>query len=229
MKKKDMAENYIGHKFFRLLVLEINRNGKKVRATCLCDCGKNVDKDFYSIKAKRIKSCGCYNNECRSLHGSKNKKHGHSSRLKERSRAYKTWASMLRRCYTPSASGFKKYGAKGVTVCDEWRNSFEKFLQDMGEPPESLSIDRIDNLKGYSKENCRWANSTTQARNRSNNILIEKDGKNITLAEFIEGSDLNYQTVLARYYRGWKVKDLLKPIKNGKISQIENSKKNWQD
>ena len=90
------------------------------------------------------------------------------------SRVYRIWSGMKTRCYLKSSRGYKWYGAKGITVCDEWLNSFEKFYEDMGDPPTNKhQIDRIDNDKGYNKENCRWVLSFQNNRNRRSTKLTE--------------------------------------------------------
>lgn len=84
-----------------------------------------------------------------------------------RTTTYKTWRSMKERVLNPLNSNFKNYGGRGITICDEWKNSFLAFYRDMGpRPSKNHSIDRIDNEKGYSKENCRWATKTEQSRNQ---------------------------------------------------------------
>lgn len=90
------------------------------------------------------------------------KKHGHSY-----GKTYKSWISMKSRCLCKTDKDFENYGARGIEICDRWKNSFENFLNDMGERPEtSHSLDRIDNTKGYSPDNCRWATKKQQATNR---------------------------------------------------------------
>lgn len=96
------------------------------------------------------------------------------------SREYGIWQSMIGRCYRKSNGSYKNYGAKGITVCDKWK-TFEGFFEDMGFCGD-LCLDRIDNTKGYSKENCRWVTHKQNNRNKSNNVIVA--GK--TLAEWAE-------------------------------------------
>jgi len=99
--------------------------------------------------------------------GAANRRHGHSPRNGKLSLTYHSWQAMKLRCYYPSQPGFKNYGARGIAVCDRWRNSFENFLADMGERPEGKTLDRYPNNDGnYEPGNCRWATLSEQQRNR---------------------------------------------------------------
>lgn len=91
-----------------------------------------------------------------------------------RTRTYRSWQAMKERCTNPSNTSYERYGAVGVTVCARWFSSFENFLDDMGECPAGLSIDRIENSKGYEPGNCRWGTADQQSQNRSMVKLSEE-------------------------------------------------------
>lgn len=86
---------------------------------------------------------------------------------KSNTREYSSWMSMKRRCYYKKAPNYSRYGARGITVCDRWLNSFENFLEDMGERPEGKTIDKINNDGNYEPDNCRWATSKEQKNNQN--------------------------------------------------------------
>ena len=90
---------------------------------------------------------------------------------------YMSWNSMKFRCLNKNSKDYKEYGAKGITICEKWINSFKEFYKDLGKKPEGYSLDRIDNTKGYFPENCRWASRSTQQQNKRNSCIWEIKGK----------------------------------------------------
>ena len=132
--------------------------------------------------------------------------HGHARNGK--SLTYRSWQQMIRRCHDPRSRTYPRYGAKGVTVCERWRQSFRAFLADAGERPSRFhSIDRFPNRSGnYEPGNVRWATATEQARNAKSNRLVTLDGRTLTLAAWCEEFGLNYFTVVSRLNAGWTPK-----------------------
>jgi hypothetical protein len=116
---------------------------------------------------------------------------------------WNSWVAMRQRCLDRKQANWKFYGGRGVTVSDEWRESFEKFLEDMGKMPRrGMSIDRIDNTKGYCKENCRWATRKQQHNNTSRTIYLEYKGVVKTMMDWAEKLGVPYGRLKARRKRG---------------------------
>lgn len=122
---------------------------------------------------------------------------------------YAIWAQMRYRCHVESHPFYQYYGGRGIKVCKRWQ-SFENFLADMGERPEGMSIDRIDNDDNYSKENCRWATQKEQMRNRRVTRKIEFEGKEYSLAELAERFNIHPCVLNGRIKRGWPTDRALK-------------------
>lgn len=128
-------------------------------------------------------------------------RHGHASGGK-RSRVYMVWDAMKRRCDTPTHREWHRYGGRGIAVCQRWL-VFENFLSDMGEPPEGLSLDRIDNDGPYSPENCRWATKARQQRNRRNVPTVTFNGETKTVPDWAEDLGIALHVLKRRFARGW--------------------------
>lgn len=141
-----------------------SRQGSRQYWRCLCDCGNESVVLAGRLVIGDTTSCGCMSSK--SKVGEFTKTHGHASA--GRTSTYSTWLSMRARCYSPACTAWKWYGAKGVTICDRWLESFEHFLADMGERPVGKSIDRIDPFGNYEPSNCRWATPLEQGRNKRN-------------------------------------------------------------
>ncbi len=110
---------------------------------------------------------------------------------------YQVWKGMRMRCLNPNEAGYKNYGGRGIYICERW-NTFANFLADMGQRPDRHSIDRIDNNGPYAPENCRWAISKVQSRNKRNNFLITHNGQTKTLQEWAEITGIHYGTLRSR-------------------------------
>ena len=157
-----------GQQFGRLVVTERAGNDKYYRAMwkCQCDCGEIRVESSSNLLRGLVKSCGCLRSE-----NSRNSiTHG-----KRKTRLYGVWSDMKTRCYNPKTHNYQRYGGRGITVCDEWLNDFQAFYDwamangyDENAPYMKCTIDRIDNDKGYSPDNCRWVDVATQNKNKSN-------------------------------------------------------------
>jgi len=185
-------------KYGRLQPLEmVGRN--RHRSTvwrCLCDCGNECVITSGAIRSGRATSCGCFAKE---VQLTRQKTHGLS-----KSREYKIWAEMIRRCHIQKSYSYPKYGGRGIRVCDRWRRSFENFYADMGpRPSPKHSLDRKDNNGHYEPGNVHWATAVAQARNTRNNRFIEHEGRRLTLAEWSEESGIAYSTLRQRLKNGW--------------------------
>ena len=118
---------------------------------------------------------------------------------------------MRQRCYNLNCPAYESYGGRGIEVCKEWNDSFWLFVEDMGERPEGKTIDRIDNDKGYYKENCRWVDRTTNIRNRRNTRKDNINGEVLTLPEIAEKYDISFSSVRSRWMRGDRGEELIRP------------------
>lgn len=196
MKTKDLT----GQRFGRLVArkrLPSLKPGDGFRWECDCDCGGHaVVKSRLLTYKNGTRSCGCLlleANRARPERRSTNVRHGHTSR--KVSPEYICWSSMIQRCTNPNHASYKNYGGRGVTVCQEWLESFERFLADMGPRLEKNSIDRIDPERGYDKGNCRWATHAEQGSNRRNNRMATAFGKRHSCAEAAALYDIPYSTI----------------------------------
>lgn len=182
---------------------------------CICkSCGKEFIADTGRIKSEGVKGCGCTHykkvSESRKTHGMTN------------TRLYSIWAGMKSRCYNKNEAAYKNYGGRGITVCEEWKNNFESFYEWSLKNgySDSLTIDRIENDKGYSPENCRWATNIEQVRNRRCALLYTINGKEKTLKEWCDIYNQKYKVVYNRIFiYGYDLKQALTKKKGERNGQ----------
>lgn len=195
-----------GRTFGRLNVIERVGSNRFNQAIwkCRCECGNETIVVGSAMLCGTTKSCGCLK-----VSGLSNFRHGHK-RLSGASRTYKCWQNMLTRCTNPNTRQWKDYGGRGIGVCKRW-HKFENFLADMGEAPADgkLSLDRLNNNKGYSKANCAWRTRSQQRRNsRGHMVYVVLDGKKMILKDAIaKARVVPYQTAVSRLYLGWSPYD----------------------
>lgn len=141
---------------------EAGKDPKRRYAKFQCECGAEFISQIESVKRRKTKSCGCLNTKTRVLSGKKKKTHGMTGTPE-----YYCWQGMKDRCYNKSSPSYDNYGARGITVCDRWINSFENFYNDIGKYyVEGLELDRIDVNGNYFPENCKWSTEQEQSWNQ---------------------------------------------------------------
>lgn len=188
-------EQMIGRTFGRLTVTGFyGTNGKKASFYCVCQCGKQVIRAGTNLKRKMKgeQSCGC----------ALKKHHAHGTRV------HGIWRGMRLRCEDPSYTQYEDYGGRGIQVCERWR-LFANFYEDMGEPGEGMSLDRIDVNGDYRPENCRWADRVTQQNNMRSNRHVEYKGETKTIAEWSRHTGLPYHVIRKRLNKSWPVEKAL--------------------
>lgn len=194
-------KNVIGQKFGRLLVVEQEFRDNRTWCKCICDCGTEAEVLQTRLLNGNTKSCGCLKIDGITERATT---HGMTGTITHRS-----WKGMKRRCHNPKDQKYVNYGARGITVCDEWKDSFETFLADMGECPEGHSLDRIDVNGNYEPNNCRWTDAATQSRNKTTTRRLEYDGRTQCLTDWAIEFGLNTTTLINRLKSGRSLEDAL--------------------
>ncbi len=188
--------------FTNLKVIRRSANNAqhKPQWVCLCSCGKEHIATAHHLTSGHTTSCGCRKaelNKTRNLtHGQARRKYGSPTKI------YFIWSSMRMRCNNPDHKSYKNYGARGIKVCPEW-DLFEQFYMDMGDAPfVGAEIDRKDNDKGYSKDNCRWTTAKVNNNNRRSNLKIHFNGEILSGQEISDRTGIRYNKVLSLYHKG---------------------------
>lgn len=203
-----------GQRFGRLQVIERAENSKtgKPMWKCICDCGTECVVHGSALVGGYTKSCGCYRRE---IPKTTRYVHGGCSR-RTRDRLYAVWNMMKQRCNDPNNRAYSSYGGRGIKVCDEWNGSYAAFREwayangyDENSTHRDCTIDRIDNDKGYSPENCRIANAKTQANNTRKTRYITYKGETKPFTVWAEEAGLKVATLRNRLKGGWQLEDAL--------------------
>lgn len=203
------ATDWTGYRYSYLTIIgpsEEKDSHGRVKWLVQCTCGAVRPMSVREIRKKektgRPISCGCMRRE---LIAQANATHGMTSHS-----AYGVWHSMVQRCTEPTHPAWKNYGGRGITVCERWRHDFGAFWADMGPSyQKGLDLDRKDNEKGYSPENCRWVTRTINCRNRRNTRHVTFWGREMTVKELSEKSGIKYTTLLYRLDHGCPLEKLI--------------------
>lgn len=187
----------LNKKYGRLTVVEycgIKNNSAMWK--CVCDCGNECVVSGISLRFGHTKSCGCIQKE---LLLNRNTKYINIPR-----RLYQIWYGIIERCTVPNSKNYKNYGARGISVCEEWKNPnifFEWAFQNGYK--DNLTIDRIENNGNYEPSNCRWSTMKTQQNNKRNNKKVCICGEEKTISQWCEIFGINRSTVFVRIHNGW--------------------------
>lgn len=205
-----------GQKFDRLTVIEyaFNKN-RKSYWICKCQCGNVKIVESYKLRIGHTRSCGCIAKETFEILKQKCTKHN-----MVKTRMYKIWQNMKRRCYSPKEKGYKYYGGRGIKVCDEWLEDFINFYNwamNNGYR-EDLTIDRINVNGNYEPNNCRWADRITQANNKRNNHFLTYNNETLTINQWARKLNIPRETIKTRIKKNLEIDKILKGGKeNGNI------------
>ena len=205
---KRVYEDLTNRRFGMLTVVSRAENrGHSIMWNCQCDCGSTSVASSSNLRNGTTRSCGCQ----RIKHGKKG------------TRLYNIWGGMKARCYRKSHIWYKRYGGRGITICDEWVHDFQAFYDwaMANGYRDGLTIDRIDNDRGYSPDNCRWATEKQQKNNRTSfNVVVEIHGKAQTLAQWAEETGILYTTLYRRYTAGLRGENLIAKTQKHKARHI---------
>lgn len=196
-----------GKRFGKLTVIKKHNQDKwgGWNWLCMCDCGNETVVSGGHLRGLKTKSCGCSRKE------TKNFTHKMTG-----SRLYKVWHAMKSRCYYEKSEMFKHYGGRGITVCDEWKNSFISFYDwsikngyDENAERGQCTIDRIDVNGNYEPNNCRWATIKQQANNTRRNHLIKYNGKTQTVSQWANELGVEPDSIFNRLQKGFTEEEAL--------------------
>lgn len=203
-RKKDLT----GQKFGRLTVIKQDgkyKNGARLWI-CKCECGNEKRVAGTHLVSGKIKSCGCLLIET-TIERNKTEKVKHGKRG---TRIYSIWRNMKDRCFNKNEKAYPRYGGRGITVCEEWKEFLQFYDWSMSHGyADDLTLDRINNDGNYEPENCRWATMKEQANNRRNNSCLTYNGETKTLSEWADYIGIPYSRLEHRYNSGMPIEKIL--------------------
>jgi hypothetical protein len=222
---KKWAKDLTNMRFGKLTVVERAEDyiapmgHKSVCWLCQCDCGNTVITRGSRLKNGHTKSCGCLaaNNLISNLN---NRDYSHLNKGYvihglHGTRIYNIWRGMKERCLVPTASNYHRYGGRGITICDEWKDNIVNFYNWSMENgySDNLSIDRIDNDKGYEPSNCRWVTNSCQQRNKRNNHYLIFNNERSTISEFSKKTGIHQKCIRRRLSKGFTPNEIYKELR----------------
>ncbi len=179
---------------------------------CQCDCGKQTEATGINLRRGHAKSCGCLKGGFASKGKKKSNLGGkYTGVTKKSKRLYRIWIGVKTRCYNPNSGNYKYYGEKGITVCDEWLHNFQAFYDwaMANGYKDGLTLDRKDNSKGYSPDNCKWSTMKEQAQNTSQTLKLSYEGQTKTLSEWSDITGIPKNVLKQRIKYGWSAEKTL--------------------
>lgn len=209
MRVRKPRFDLVGRQFGRLTILRWEEDPvrDKLIWVCVCECGRPMNVTTYALTSGNTKSCGCLRRDNRVALNEERRRSaaGHRARPE-----YAVWQSMKARCLNKNRKEYPRYGGRGITVCDQWRDSFQAFFDDMGARPSAeYSIERLDNDGPYAPHNCVWATIIEQANNRSNNAVVTVDGQEKSITQWAREAGMTPQGVRWRLQNGWKPEEAI--------------------
>jgi hypothetical protein len=185
------AKDETGNVYGKLTVVGFGgvRGRDGILWTCRCECGNSILVRGSCLRSGHTKSCGCITMSADGLC---------------KTPEYRIWYAMNDRCHNARHTHYRYYGGRGIAVCDRWRESFSAFLEDMGTKPfPEATIDRVDNSRGYSPDNCRWSTRKEQSLNTRTTKMLTYNGETMCQSDWARRLGIAYQTLNWRVKQGW--------------------------
>lgn len=189
------AKNETGKQYGKLTVLGFSHVNRQAYWLCQCECGKTTVVRGSNLRKKTTTSCGCAQSRSNGMSGSPE---------------YKVWQQIKERCYNPKNKAYRNYGSRKIEVCERWLESFNNFYEDMGARPfKGATVERIDNAKGYSKDNCKYATRHEQMANCRTTRLLSLNGETKCMSQWARDIGVDTKTLAYRLKQGWTLEKAL--------------------